>query len=136
MALGNLVMDETGSVTGMRVLSHDATGTRMELSLQLSGTIRGVAETTSWTYNTLTRPDGSVYGEGLGIMTTADGDVVSLIGHGSAKAAGPGQSTHFRTMLHAHSASPKYADLNTIGLAGEYDVSPSGGATNKNWEWK
>ena len=136
MALGNIVMDETGSVTGWRVLSHDATGTRIEISAQLSGTIRGVAETTLWTYNTLTRPDGSMYGEGLGIMTTQDGDVIALTGHGSAKAVGAGETTRFRTMLHAHSASAKYADLNSIGLVGEYDVAPSGSATNKNWEWK
>jgi hypothetical protein len=136
MALGNLVMDETGSVTGVRVLSHDASGTKMEICVQLSGTIRGVAETTLWTYNTLTRPDGSIFGEGLGLMTTGEGDVITLKGHGSAKAVGAGEKTKFRTMLHTHSASAKYADLNSIGLAGEYDVDPSGSATNKNWEWK
>jgi hypothetical protein len=39
-------------------------------------------------------------------------------------------------MLHAHTASAKYADLNAIGLAGEYDVAPDGSAVNKCWEWK
>lgn len=136
MALGNLVLDETGSVTGVRVLSNDATGTTMEFCLQLTGTIRGVAETTLWTYTTLTRPDGSIYGEGQGVMTTQEGDVISLKGHGSSKAVGPGETTRFSTMLHAHSASAKYADLNSIGLVGEYDVAPGGSATNKNWEWK
>lgn len=38
--------------------------------------------------------------------------------------------------MHAHSASEKYADLNSIGLAGTYEVSADGNAVNKGWEWK
>ena len=88
-----------------------------------------------WTYTTLTRPDGSIYGTGQGVMTTQDGDVIHLIGHGSS---GPAESdtVRFRTMLHPHSTSEKYADLNTIGLGGEYEVAPDGSATNKAWEGK
>jgi hypothetical protein len=89
-----------------------------------------------WTYTTLTRPDGSIYGNGQGIMTTQDGDVVHLIGHGSAEATPPGGTVRFCTMLHPHSTSEKYAALNTIGLVGEYKVAPDGTATNKSWEWK
>ena len=76
MALGDLILDEAGQVTGTRVLSTDASGTNLELGLQLTGTIRGVPETTLWTYTTLTRPDGSIYGSGHGVMTTQDGDVI------------------------------------------------------------
>ena len=136
MALGDLILDETGQVTGTRVLSADASGTNIELCLQLTGTILGVAETTLWTYTTLTRPDGSIYGVGQGVMTTQDGDVIQLIGHGSGQAAPAGGTTKFRTMLHPHSTSAKYADLNSIGLAGEYDVASDGSAVNKCWEWK
>ncbi len=136
MALGDLVLGDTGQVTGTRVISTDASGTNLEISLQLTGTIRGVPETTLWTYTTLTRPDGSIYGGGQGVMTTQDGDVIHLIGHGSGQAPPPGGTVRFLTMLHAHSASAKYADLNAIGLVGEYEVAPDGAATNKNWEWK
>jgi hypothetical protein len=69
-------------------------------------------------------------------MTTQDGDVVHLIGHGSAEAPPAGGTARFCTMLHPHSTSAKYADLNTIGLVGEYEVAPDGTATNKCWEWK
>ena len=136
MALGDLILEEVGQVTGTRVLSTDGSGTNLELSLHLTGTIRGVPQTTMWTYTTLTRPDGSIYGHGQGIMTTQDGDVVHLIGHGSAEAPPPGGTARFCTMLHPHSTSEKYADLNTIGLVGEYEVAPDGTATNKCWEWK
>ena len=136
MALGNLILDETGQVMGMRVLSNNADGVSVEVSLQTTGTIRGVPENTLWTYTILIRPDGSLQGGGNGIMTTQDGDVISLIGNGSGKAAPPGATTNFRTMLHPHAASPKYADLNGTAWAGEYDVNPDGSAVNKCWEWK
>ena len=136
MALGELIMEEAGQVTGIRVLSSDASGTNTEVCVQLTGTIRGVAETTLWTYTTLTRADGSIYGSGQGVMTTQDGDVIHLIGHGSGQVPPPGGTTRFRTMLHPHSMAAKYADLNSIGLVGEYEVAPDGSATNKNWEWK
>ena len=136
MALGDLVLDETGTVTGIRILSTDASGTKAEICLQSTGTIRGVAETTLWTYTQLTRSDGSIYGSGQGVMTTQDGDVVHLTGHGSSQAAAPGGTTNFRIMLHPHSASTKYSDLNGIGLVGNYDIGADGSTVLKCWEWK
>ena len=136
MGLGNLILDQTGSITEVRELSNDAAGIKNEIKLTVKGTIRGVAETTHWTYTALARPDGSVYGEGTGVMTTADGDVLNLAGSGVCKVAGPGESTHFRTMIYAQTTSSKFTDLNYVGLVGEYDVDPDGTATNKSWEWK
>jgi len=117
------------------VLSTDASGTTLELSLQLSGTIRGVGQNTLWTYTMLQRPDGSLYGQGNGVLTTVNGDVIHLIGSGSGK-ANPGGTVRFCTMLHPHGATGQNADLNGIGLVGEYDVAADGTANNKNWEWK
>ena len=37
MALGNLILGETGQVMGIRVLSHDANGVNVEASLQTAG---------------------------------------------------------------------------------------------------
>ena len=136
MALGDLVLDETGTVTGIRVLSTDVSGAKLEIDLRTTGTIRGMAETCLWTYWQLMRPDGSIYGQGRGVMTTQDGDVLQLIGHGSGQVPAPGDPTKFRTMLHAHTTSAKYADLNTIGLVGNYDVTADVKAVNKAWEWK
>ncbi len=136
MALGNLICEETGKVTGIRVLSSDASGTKLEVNLQTSGTIRGVGENTLWSYTQLTRPDGSIYGQGQGVMTTQEGDVIHLIGHGSGQTPPAGGSINYRVMVHYHSASAKYADLNSIGGVGEYDIDAEGNTTNKFWEWK
>ena len=80
MALGDLVLEDNGQVTGIVVLSTDSSGTTLELSLTLNGTIRGIAHTTMWTYTTTTRADGSMYGQGNGVLTTVNGDVIHLIG--------------------------------------------------------
>ena len=85
MALGELVNEETGQISGVRVISADATGTTSEVSLRAEGTIRGTRQVTNWTYEQIQRPDGSLYGYGRGVMTTANGDVVNLTGSGSAK---------------------------------------------------
>ena len=136
MALGDLVVYETGQVTAVRVLSSDAAGTKLQVDLQSSGTIRGVAENTLWTYTQTTRSDGSIYGQGQGVMTTQDGDVIHLIGHGSGQAPAPGGATKWSVMIHPHSTSAKYADLNSIGLVGNYDVAADGSTVFKALEWK
>ncbi len=136
MALGDLVVEETGTVTGIRVLSNDASGSKVEISMRTTGTIRGVAESSLWTYSQLTRPDGSIYGEGEGVMTTQDGDVLQLKASGSAQAAAPGGTINFRVITFAHTASVKYADLNSIGLVGHHDVTADGSTVGKGWEWK
>jgi len=84
MALGELVNEERGQISGVRIISADATGTTSEVSLRAEGTIRGTRQVTNWTYKQIQRPDGSLYGYGRGIMTTENGDVVNLTGSGSA----------------------------------------------------
>jgi hypothetical protein len=87
----------TGSVTGIRVVSNDASGTKLEVCLRNTGTIRGVAQSTLWRHRQLIRPDGSICGQG--------GDVLQLTGHGSGQAPSPGDPTKFRTMLHVQTAA-------------------------------
>ena len=118
MALGELVLEDNGQITGIRILSTDASGTTVELSLTLTGTIRGVAQTTMWTYNTTTRADGSIFGQGRGVLTTADGDVVHLVGRASDQSGGPGSPTHYRGAIHFQTSSAKFAKLN--GVAGVF----------------
>ena len=136
MALGDLLVEETGTVTGIRVLSNDASGSKVEISMRTTGTIRGVAESTLWTYSQLTRPDGSLYGEGEGVTTTQDGDVIQWKGSGSGQVAAPGDTINFFSAAFAHTESVKYADLNSIGLVCHYDVAADGSTVCKGWEWK
>ena len=134
--LGEVLFKETGKTIGMRVLSTDAAGVNVEVTLQTEGQIGDVDETSLWTYTSLTRPDGSIHGDGRGFMTTSDGDVIGMLGSASAKAVGADGSIKYRGALHFQNASGGFSHL--VGTAGvfEYDVDAEGNTTATVWEWK
>lgn len=133
--LGELFCEETGATSGIRVLSSENGETTVEISLQTQGKILGVEEGSLWTYWSKTRSDGSVYGEGKGVMTTKDGDIIHLVGNGAAKSNSDG-SVAFRGSIYFHTTAAKYEHLNTIAGIHEYDVDSEGNAVTKVWEWK
>jgi len=108
----------------------------MEVTVQTEGRLLGVAETTLWTYWSKTRSDGSMYGEGKGVMTTKDGDTIGLVGSGAAKRAGPDGTIHYRGAIYFNTAAPKFVRLNGSAGVHEYELSASGTLTTKVWEWK
>ncbi|HXV60736.1 MAG TPA: hypothetical protein VEK15_08585 [Vicinamibacteria bacterium] len=134
--LGELLYEEKGKTIGLRVLSSDDGGTTVEVTLETEGKILGVGEKSLWTYWSKTRPDGTIYGEGKGVMTTKDGDVIQLVGNGAAKAAGADGSIHYRGAIYFHTASQKFAKLNGTTAVHEYDVDGQGNTVAKVWEWK
>lgn len=134
--LGDILIEETGKTLGVRVLESEPGAVTMEVTVQTEGRLLGVSEATVWTYWSKTRADGSMYGEGKGVMTTKDGDVIGLIGQGTAKAAGPDGIIHYRGAIYFHTAAAKYVRLNGSAGVHEYDVSASGTLTTKVWEWK
>ena len=134
--LGDLLYEETGQTTGVRVLSSEGGETEVEISLQTQGTIQGVAQHSLWTYRSKTRADGTILGGGTGFMTTADGDVIHMIGHGAAKSASPDGSVKYRGAIFYQTASEKLAALNGAVGVFEYDVAGDGSTAGKFWEWK
>jgi len=134
--LGELLYEEKGKTTGIRVLSSEGGEVEVEVSLQSQGQIGGVSETSLWTYCSKTRADGTMIGEGTGFMTTADGDVIHLKGSGAAKSAGPDGSVSYRGTIYFETGSEKFASLNGAVGVHEYEVGAEGNTTIKVWEWK
>jgi hypothetical protein len=134
--LGEILYEEKGKTIGIRVLSSEGGEATVEVTLQTQGRIQGMEESSLWTYWSKTRSDGSIYGEGKGIMTTKDGDVVKLTGSGAAKSRGADGSIHYRGAVHFHTASPKLSKLNGCAGVFEYDVDSEGNTAAKVWEWK
>jgi hypothetical protein len=132
-----LLGDQIGVVTGRRivrrVLSVDPP--TAEVSFEDSGTMFGVAVNGIGTYTSVVRADGSLYGHGQGLETTADGEGVTWSGTGVGK-FGPGGSVSYRGMLFFRTTSQKLARLNNACGAFEYDVDPAGNTVSKMWEWK
>ena len=131
--LGDQIGESKGKRIVRRVLSVDPL--TAEVSFEDSGNMLGVATNGTGTYTSVVRDDGSIYGQGQGLMITADGDGITWTGTGLGK-FGPGGSVSYRGMLFYRTTSQKLAKLNNICGAFEYDVDPAGNTTAKVWEWK
>ena len=134
--LAEVLYEESGKANITRVLSSDATEIDVEVTLQTKGKILGVEQNSTWTYNSKTRPDGSIQGTGTGFMTTKNGDVIALDGTGASKGMNPDGSIAYRGMIYFQTASEEFAQLNGMAGVFEYDVDREGNATTKVWEWR
>jgi len=136
MALGDLLIEETGTITSVRVLPATADGANYEVCLTATGELRGSKYTTNWTYTQVVRNDGTVLGGGDGVLTTECGQTIYLKGSGSAAGADSAGNIPFRVINHYHTSSEKFSDLNGIAVVGEYDVSAEGTTVAKMWHCK
>ena len=88
--LGEILVEEVGTAAEMTDLGDN----KVEIKLATKGTVKGVDQTSAWTYWMETRADGSIQGEGHGVMTTADGDVINLRGIKFLPNAGHSRKRH------------------------------------------
>jgi hypothetical protein len=72
--LGEQVLELTGKRTSRRVLSTDA-GFKVEVSFEDTGKLLGQPANNMGTYWSGPRPDGSLYGEGQGVVIFQDGEM-------------------------------------------------------------
>jgi hypothetical protein len=72
--LGEKIGGTSGKITSQRVLPNLGGGPKMETSFQANGSILGTNVKETGTYWTVVRPDGTLYGEGQGVMITKDGE--------------------------------------------------------------
>ena len=133
MALGELINEETGLVTSLKVLPATAEGANYEVGLRAEGNLRGVTYVTNWTYSQLERPDGTIQGHGDGVCKTECGQTLYLKGAGCAKAVNEDGVVRYKVINHWHTKSEKFADLNGSAMVGEYNVNPDGTTIAKMW---
>ncbi len=128
--LGEKIADFSGTTAGQRVL---ADGT-VETTVNLSGLLLGVQTNQIWTYVSEFRPDGSLSGEGHGVVMGEGGEAATGTAHAAGR-LGEGGSASWRGVLFYESASEAWGPLN--GLAGvlEFDTDAAGNATGGVWEW-
>lgn len=134
--LGEQIGQETGQITGMRVLPGDGGGVKVEVSFQSSGTLLGMQGSNIGTYVSVTRPDGSLSGEGQGVVMTGDGETASWHGHGVGRFTGHGTAVSWRGAIFFLTASERLARLNGIAGVFEFETDESGKSENKTYEWK
>ena len=132
--LGEQILELTGKRTGRRVLPTDL-GFRVEVSFEDTGKLLGQQVNNMGTYWSGPRPDGSLYGEGHGVVITQDGEVATWKGGGVGKFQ-PGGAVSYRGAVYYSTASAKLARLNSVALVFEFEVSADGTIRTKGWEWK
>ena len=132
--LGDKIGEETGKITGQRVLPRDGAPT-VETSFQATGTIYGVIHTTIATYRATMRPDGNLYGEGQGVLMAPNGESATWKGSGLGK-FGPGGTLSYRGAIYYQTASPVWQRLNQVAAVFEYEVDADGNTVGRIWEWK
>jgi hypothetical protein len=131
--IGEQVVQSTGKRLVRRVLSINPP--TAEVSFEDTGTILGVAANGMGTYTSVVHPDGSIHGDGQGLIMTPDGDSITWTGTGVGK-FGPGGSVSYRGMIFYKTASQKLSRMNNLCGAFEFETDPAGITSSKVWEWK
>ena len=136
--LGELLFESRGRITSQRVLSVENGIPKFEISITGSGIFTGSLEvTTSWTYWSIQRPDGTSYSQGQGVIMTKDGrDVATATGRTEGKMVKSGKMRYVGALFYETHSEHKLAFLNHLVGVNEYEVDALGNYEHRLWEWK
>ena len=132
--LGDLIYEHKGKITNQRVL--DAEGARMETSFSGNTNYRGTDGTEIGTYSTIYRPEGVLYGEGQGVITTKDGEIATWTGSGIGRFTGQGKIRFHGPLFYRTYSTEKLAFLNNLIGVYETQIDENQNFLYKVWEWK
>jgi hypothetical protein len=132
--LGDLIGEEQGKVTGIRVLESDG-GPKVEVTIRTNAKVLGIEANNLGSYWSAVQPGGFVYGEGQGFITTKQGDVLTWTGSGTGRMK-PGGGVSYRGVVYFRHVSEKFARLNGVAAAFEHETDANDNVSTKYWEWK
>jgi hypothetical protein len=140
MALGELIEDESGKITGHRVL--DIEGPKIERSFTMAGEYKGIQATDIGTFWTVMRETAEaepvMYAEAQGVITAKGGDgMATYVAQGIGRFTSPGKSRfHGSVFFQTTSTGGKLSFLNNVVGVFEYEGDEEGNCSVKVWEWK
>ena len=134
--LGEMIGEEQGKITAVRVLPFNGQAARMEVSFQSSGNLVGVEATNLGTYISTLLPSGVLNGTGQGVVMTKDGDTATWTGTGVGKPTGQGLAVSWRGAIYFQTSSQRLEGLNKFATIFEYEIDENGNTSAKFWEWK
>ncbi|GGQ99877.1 hypothetical protein [Kitasatospora griseola] len=134
--LGDLIAEEQGRITGRRVLpgEHGLPPT-VETSYAASGTLLGVPVQDMGTYTARLRDDGTLEGNGQGVLMGPGGAHASWRGHGVGTFTESGGNS-FRGSVVYETDSPEFAGLRGVAGVFEWENSADGEVAGKLWAWR
>lgn len=133
--LGDKVYETSGKVIARRVLPNPGGGPKMEISIETNGTLLGIETTETATYWSAVRPDGSLFGEGQGILVGKGGQMATWVAQGVGTMKQDG-ATSFRGAVYYQSSSRDWSRLNSVAVVYEYEADATGSTRAQAWEWK
>lgn len=133
--LGEKIGEGTGKVISQRVLPTAGGPPTMETSFQSSGKLMGLASNETGTYSASLRPDGTLFGQGQGIVQGAQGEVATWTGQGVGLLQKDG-SIKYRGAIFFDSKTPTWSRLTSVAALFEYEVDPQGLTKGQLFEWK
>jgi hypothetical protein len=133
--LGEKIGEMSGKINAQRVLSIEGGRPKIETLFQQNGSVLGTNVKETCTYWTVIRPDGTLYGEGHGVMTTKDGKMATWTGQGVGTMKKDGSAT-YRGAIYFQTMPPKWSRLNKVAVIFEYAVDAEGNTHSEYWEWK
>jgi hypothetical protein len=141
MALGELIIELSGKITGQRVL--DVEGPTIERSIVSKGTIRGVQVQDITTFiGRPTAEKGVLHSVGQGVTTTTTGsaggepEMVTHTGEGIGRFGSSGGVKWRGSVFTRTSSGGKLAFLNNMIGVFENEIDADGNFSEKIWEWK
>ncbi len=133
--LGEKIGGTSGKIALQRVLPNLGGGPKMETSFQANGSLLGTNVKETGTYWTVVRPDGTLYGEGQGVMIGKDGKMATWTGHGVGVTKKDGTAS-YRGGIYYQTTPPRWSRLNKVAVLFEYEVDAEGNTRSEYWEWK
>ena len=107
----------------------------METTFETSGRVLGVEETEVGTYWSVVRPDGSLFGEGQGVVMGKGGEQAMWAGQGVGTIKKDG-GVSYRGAIYYQTSAPAWSRLNGVAVIFELDVDAQGSTRSQLWEWK
>ncbi len=132
---GEKIGESSGKVTSQRVLPNPGGGPKMEISFQASGKLLGVDESETGTYCSVVRSDGTLFGEGQGVIMGKEGELATWVGQGVGT-IGKGGAVSYRGAVYYQTSWPRWSRLNSVAAIFEYEVDAQGNSRSQLWEWK
>lgn len=133
--LGEKVGDLSGKITARRVLPNPGGVPQIETSFEASGKLLGVEQTEIGTYRSWMRPDGTLFGEGQGIVMGKGGEAGAWTGSGVGTIKKDG-SVSYRGAIYFQTTASVWSRLNGLAVLFEYEVDAQGHTKSQLTEWR
>ena len=128
--LGEKIGGTSGKVNSQRVLPNPGGGPKMETSFQATGSLLGTDITETGTYWSVVRTDGTLYGEGQGVVMGKDGKMATWVGQGVGTMK-KGGTVSYRGAVYYQTSSQKWSRLNKVAAVFEYEVDGQGNSRSE-----